>query len=140
MTQVIDFRFELLFLFCVASSLILLLAAFVLKLRGGRTAVRRLLRGLGIAWIAHLSTVVLVAAVAPQRVIPRNQDRCFDEMCFAVINVQTVSQIGNARATGTFYVVTMRISNRARGRAHRPLSRSRDITTPDRASDRWRYP
>jgi hypothetical protein len=117
MTQVIDFRFELLFLFCVASSLILLLAAFVLKLRGRRTATKRLFLGLGICWIAYLSTVVLVAATAPQRVIPRNQDLCSDEMCFAVVNLRTVSQIGNARANGIFYIVTMRVSNHGRGRA-----------------------
>jgi hypothetical protein len=117
MTQVIDFRFELLFLVCVVSSLILLLAALVLKLRGRRTAARRVLWGLGIGWMAYLSTVALVAAAAPQRIIARNHDLCSDDMCFAVVNVQTLSQIGNARATGTFYVVTVRISNQGRGRA-----------------------
>jgi hypothetical protein len=28
-----------------------------------------------------------------------------------LVNVQTVPQIGNARATGTFYIVTVRVGN-----------------------------
>jgi hypothetical protein len=117
MTQVIDFRFELLFLFCVASSLLLLLAAFALKLRGRATPAKHLLHGLGIGWIAYLSTVALVAANTPQRVIPLDHDLCLDEMCFAVTNVQTASSIGSAPAAGIFYIVTVRVSNHARGRA-----------------------
>jgi hypothetical protein len=117
MTQAIDFRFELLFLFCVASSLILLLAALALRLRGRATPAKRLLQGLGIGWLAYLSAVALVAANTPQRVILRDHDLCLDEMCFAVTNVQTASAIGSAQAAGVFYIVTVRVSNHGRGRA-----------------------
>jgi hypothetical protein len=117
MTQTIDFRFELLFLFFVLASLISLTAALVLSLRNRRFAARRLLKVIGIAWAAYLSIVFLVSAITPQRIIPMHQDLCSDEMCFAIVNVQTRPHIQTVRANGTFYIVTVRVSNHGRGRA-----------------------
>lgn len=119
MTQTVDFRFELLFVFCVLISLISLITAVVLKFRGRRAASIRLLKALGIGWAAYLSIVFVVSAATPQRIVPMYQDLCFDEMCFAVVNVQTVPHIEAVRASGMFYIVTVRVSSHARGRPQR---------------------
>ena len=123
MTQTIDFRFELLFLFFVAVTLVALIASLAMALAKRGAAGRKLLKALGIGWCCYLAIVLLVAATRPQLRIPMNQDLCFDEMCFAVVNVQTASQLGPAyqpvRANGTFYVVSVRASSHARGRAQR---------------------
>jgi hypothetical protein len=118
MTQTVDFRFELLFVSCVLISLIsLFTAALMLKLCGRRSAAKWLLKALGIGWVAYLSIVFIVSAATPQRIIPMYQDLCFDEMCFAVVDVQTVPHIQAVRANGMFYIVTVRMSSHARGRA-----------------------
>ncbi|MBV8895795.1 MAG: hypothetical protein JO051_04735 [Acidobacteriaceae bacterium] len=121
MTQTIDFRFELLFLLCVLLSLLCLIATVVLMLRGRRSAAGRILKVLGIGWVVYLSIVFLVAAFTPQRIVPMNQDLCFDEMCFAAVNLQTARQVGPGsqpvQANGIFYIVTVRASSSARGRA-----------------------
>lgn len=121
MTQAVNWPFELLFLFCVLISLICLITAVVLALRARRHGAKRLLVGLGTGWVAYLVVVFVVAAATPQRVIPMDRDLCFDEMCFAVINVQTASELGSVStrrgANGMFYIVRVRIRSRARGRA-----------------------
>lgn len=59
-------------------------------------------------------------AARPQRTIPVGQELCFDEMCFSVVNVQVVLQLGPAsqpvKADGRFYVITVRVSSHSRGR------------------------
>ena len=121
MTQTVDFRFELVFLFSVLVSVICLVTAVVLGALARPSASKRLLKALAVGWGAYLSIVFLVAAATPQRIIPMNQDLCFDDMCFAVVNVQTVPQLSSGgqplRAEGVFYIVTVRVSNHARGRA-----------------------
>jgi hypothetical protein len=121
MSQAIDFRFELLFLMFALFSAIALITAVVLTLRGRGSAARKLLTILGFAWVGYLSVVFVVAAVTPQRSVPIDKDLCFDEMCFAVVKVQTAKELGPVQhpvpANGIFYVITVSASNRARGRA-----------------------
>jgi hypothetical protein len=118
MTQAIDFRFEALFLLLLLTSLVLLLTAVVLKIRAHGSVARRLLTALGIGWCVYLSIVFAVAAATPQIIVNPREDLCFDDMCFAVTNVQTAARLGpGVQSNGTFYVVTVRVKNRARGRA-----------------------
>jgi hypothetical protein len=57
-----------------------------------------------------------VAMKAPQRIMALGEDRCFDEMCFAVTGIQRTASIGSAgsvtKAQGVFFIVDVRISNR----------------------------
>jgi hypothetical protein len=118
MTQTIDFRFEALFLLLALTSLVLLLVAIVLKTRAHGSVAKRLLTLLGVGWCVYLSIVFIVAAATPQIVVNPRQDLCFDEMCFAVTNVQTADRLSpSIQSGGTFYVVTVRVINHARGRA-----------------------
>ena len=115
--------FELLFVGLFLASLIALISVLILAIRGRRRAAMRVLGTLGVGWAVYLFVVGAVAAAMatqPQRTIPMGQERCFDEMCFSVINVQVVPQLGPAsqpvKADGMFYVIGMRVSSHSRGR------------------------
>jgi hypothetical protein len=118
--------FELLFLGLFFGSLITLLCVLVLAIRGLRGAAVRVLKTLGAGWVVYLLIVVGVSAASaarPQRTIPRGEEQCFDEMCFSVVDAQVVSQLGPTtepvKAAGRFYIVTVRVSSRARRRTQR---------------------
>lgn len=118
--------FELLFLLLVLMSVIAILGALgMLASRRRRIAIRTIAT-LGIAWAIYLGIVAAVAACMPQRVVEMNRDLCFDEMCFAAVGLRVQPQLGTVdravKAKGEFYVVTIRVSNHARGdRAEREL-------------------
>jgi hypothetical protein len=76
--------FELLFILFFLVSAVCVIGALVMGLRGHGARAVRILGGLGIAWVAYLAVVYGVAAATPQAVVPFGQNRCFDEMCFAV--------------------------------------------------------
>lgn len=136
MTQSIDFRFELLFLLLAAVTAITLIAGIVLALARRSCTAKKLLKGLAIGWGTYLAIVFLIAATTPQRVIPPSRDLCFDEMCFATVNLQTASQLGPAsqpvRANGVFYIVTVRASSRARGRTQSEQGLGAVLWSPQR--------
>lgn len=137
MTQTIDFRFDLLFLLCVAITAIALVAVIAMALAKRSCTAKKLLKGLGIGWAAYLAIVLVVAAATPQLVIPANHDLCFDELCFASVNLQTAAQLGPPaqpiRANGVFYIVTVRASSHARGRAQSEQGLGALLWSPQRS-------
>jgi hypothetical protein len=115
--------FELFFVGSFLASLIALIGVLLLAIRGRRRMAARVLRTLGVCWAVYLLVVFAVAATMaarPQPTIPMGQERCFDEMCFSVTNVQVVPQLGSAsqpvKADGSFYVITVRVSSHSRRR------------------------
>ena len=79
------------------------------------------------AWIIYLAAGTLIAVLAPQRVLPMGENRCFDEMCFAVTGFERTPTIqspaGITRAHGVYYIVSARVSSRSRGRTQREAGR-----------------
>lgn len=70
------------------------------------------------AWLAAVAGVYLlillgVSIAQPQRVIPRGQDQCYDEMCFAVIAVDQVPGLVTGD-DGRVVRVTIRVANHGR--------------------------
>jgi hypothetical protein len=118
--------FELLFVIVFLASVTTLAAVAVLALRGLRRRALRLLVGYGLGAALYLGAVVLVSVISPQRVLVVGDDRCFDDWCVAAESVAIVSELGRGeraqKAAGTFYVVTLRLSNHARGRPQRASS------------------
>lgn len=112
---------ELLFILLVLVTVIAVGIVAVMAAQGRRSAARRVGWVLGATWAVYLAIVFAVAAATPQRVFAMNQERCFDEMCFSVVHVESAAQLGPAsdpvRAAGRFYVVTLRVTGRSRGRA-----------------------
>ena len=144
MTQTISFEFEALFLLAAALTCAALVAVGILLFRRRFAAAKRLLVALVFTWGTYLSIVFLVAATARQQILPRNHELCFDDICSSVAHVETTRQIGAATAEGVFYVVTVRVDNRARGRAQRELglrallwSDGKQYETSSKAQSAW---
>jgi hypothetical protein len=89
-------------------------------------ALRRwpLARGLALvtilAWIVYLGGGTVVALTAAQHIMALGEDRCFDEMCFAVTGWNRTPSTNAGRS---YYIVEVRITNRSSGRAQRELGR-----------------
>lgn len=115
--------FELLFLALLLAACIALLSALIAFFLGYKRMAVRLLKNLGTGVVTYLAIVALVSVLTPQRVLQRDEPRCFDDMCFLVDGVQTAWQLGPpdhlVRARGKFYVITMRVSNRGLGQTQR---------------------
>ena len=119
--------FDLLLILLVLATVVSLLTlAGALLLRRWKLA-RRLAVGLLSVWIVYLAAGTVMAVLAPQRVLAIGEDRCFDEMCFAVTGFQRTPTIkspsGTTRAHGVFYIVDARIGRRTNGRAQHEVGR-----------------
>jgi hypothetical protein len=73
-----------------------------------------------LVWVVYLGIGTVVAINAPQHIMALGEDRCFDEMCFAVMGW---NQMPSTSAGRSWYLVDVRITNRSRGRAQRELGR-----------------
>jgi len=118
--------FDLLLIVVVLATVALLLLAAVAGIQGRkRSAKRYLVRCCGLV-VTYVAVVVVVSLVQPQRVVEMGEDWCFDDWCVAVDDVRFESTLGPpeapVRARGVYCVVTLRLSNRARGRPQHPSS------------------
>jgi hypothetical protein len=73
-----------------------------------------------VAWAVYLGVGTTVAMRAPQHIMTLGEDRCFDEMCFAVTGW---NRRPSSNAGKSLYLVDVRITNRSRGRAQRENGR-----------------
>ena len=121
----------LLILLVLATAAALLLALAALVTRHFKSAARVFAATLAV-WLVYLASGAAVALLTPQRSIPLGQDRCFDEMCFAVTNFQRVpslaSPAGLVRPNGVFLIVDVRISNQSQRHPQRESGRAAELT------------
>jgi hypothetical protein len=123
--------FDLLLILLVlatAAALLLVLAALVT--RHFKSAARVFAATLAV-WLLYLAAGAAVALLTPQRIVPLGQDRCFDEMCFAVTGFQRVPSIaspaGLVRPNGVFLIVDVRISNQSQRHPQREAGRAGEL-------------
>jgi hypothetical protein len=121
--RTVNMLFELLFIAGVLTTACTLIAIVVTSLRGNRMRALRIAQVLGGSWLVYLAVVVLVAASTRQRVLRPDENLCFDEMCFSVVDVHRSNRLGpqdqSTKANGVFYVITIKVQSRARRRAQR---------------------
>ena len=110
----------------------LLTAATALILRRRPVAFRLLAAIFGV-WAIYLAAGAAVAVRTPQHIMSMGEDRCFDEMCFAVMGYRRTPSSSSARRS--LYIVEVRITNRSRGRAQREIGRKGVLI--DRAGRRY---
>ena len=113
---------DILFLLVVFATLIALAAALIFLLQRRAAQAGRTLARLAIGLAVYFTILVAVSLTSPQRVIPMNEDRCFDEWCIAVESAGGDKALDNGKADGFFFIVQLRISNHSRGRAQRAAS------------------
>jgi len=115
--------FELLFFAFLLVSVVALVGTVIAIMRGARRLAKRILWTLAASWTIYFALVSAVSVTTPQRIITMGEDQCFDEMCFAVVSADTATELGPsgrvAKATGIFYVITIRVSSHSHGRTQR---------------------
>ena len=112
--------FDLLLILLVLATAVAIVVALVACFFRRWAVAGRVLAGVVVVWIAYLGAGTVVALRAPQHIVAPGEDRCFDEMCFAVMGW---NRTPSTNAGKSFYMVEVRITNRSRGRAQRELGR-----------------
>lgn len=113
---IFDILLILLALATVAGIVTALVAMFFRR----RALAARSLVAIVSAWVFYLGIGAAVALMTPQHILSFGEDRCFDEVCFAVMGY---NRTPSTNAGKSFYLVDVRISNRSRGRAQREIGR-----------------
>ena len=91
------------------ASLITLIAAAVTAIAGRCGRSLRIPRFYGMCLGLYLAIVVLTSLILPRRILKLGDSRCFDDWCMSVENFRQARQ-----PTAISYVVTLRLSSRAR--------------------------
>jgi len=106
--------FDLLFIALFFTVVVLLVVAAVSALRGRRVRAITILSRLGILIGVYFVILILVSLLSPRRVLNVGENQCWDDWCIAVTDVRRAPA-----DTVVSYVLTLRISSRARRRAQR---------------------
>lgn len=113
--------FDLLLIILVLASVAGILTALVALLLRRRVFAARIFVTIVGVWAVYLGVGTAVAVMTPQHIVSIGEDRCFDEMCFAVTGYNRIPSTNSERS---FYIVDVRISNRSRGRTQREIGRN----------------
>ncbi|HXH42051.1 MAG TPA: hypothetical protein VNN08_25735, partial [Thermoanaerobaculia bacterium] len=111
--------FDLLFLICFAGLLITAGRIVYLSIRGRFSAAGKTLLRLLTAVAVYVLGLAGVSLAEPRKTVAVGAPQCFDDWCITVEQATPFDSIGTTRASGTFYVVTLRVSSRAKGRPQR---------------------
>jgi hypothetical protein len=111
--------FDLFFLASFAAVIIAVGRIVYLFLGRRFRAAGKTLLGLLIFVSAYMLVLVGFSLVEPRKEVPIGVPRCFDDWCITVEQAAPLDTIGTTRANGTFYVMTLRVSSRAKGRTQR---------------------
>jgi hypothetical protein len=108
--------YELIFILLFLSSVIAAFGILILIGTRRRSAARKILLGAGTIWCVYFVLLAASDLITKPLVIAPGQDRCFDEMCFAVVNAQTSTSSTTSSADRKLYAVTVRVTSHSRGR------------------------
>jgi|ERR1700722_3069165 len=106
--------FDLLFVAVFFATGVTLFAAAFSAIRGKGAHALGILRGLAICAGVYLGIIALVSLFGARRVLNVGDPRCFDDWCIAVENVSR-----KPVHAAISYIVTLRVSSRARGISQR---------------------
>jgi hypothetical protein len=115
--------FELIFIACalLVISLSVRLVYLLLRRRWRMAAVT--LVWLGAMIVAYATTLIVTSLTSSPKYVPLGTEFRFDDWCFAVERSQTARSLGEGpgalHPAGEFRLITIRVSNRGRGRAQR---------------------
>jgi hypothetical protein len=122
----------LLIMLVLATAVAIVILITTLCFRRWRLA-SRLAIGILAVWVVYMGAGTAVALLSPQHKMAVGEDRCFDEMCFAVTGFQRAPEIENAgvvtKPHGVFMIVNVRISNRG-GHAQQENGRNGVVIDP----------
>ena len=110
-----DLLFLILMVFVIAAAVRILYLLIRRRFHPARKTLIRLL----LFMAAYMLVLVGFSLAEPRRQIAIGVPQCFDDWCITVENASRQAAIGELRARGNFYVVTVRVSSRAKGRPQR---------------------
>ena len=117
--------FDLVFLLAVLGCVLARVALCFFLLRPHWRSARRVALALWSFLALYTGVLLSVSLLSPQHTLPMHQDRCFDDWCLSVERVVQQPSIGAAptivAARGEFYLVTVRVSSRAKAITQRAL-------------------
>lgn len=117
--------FDLVFLLAVLGCLLALIAFCYFLLRHQWMSARRVSLGLGSFLVLYAAVLLSASLLSPQYTLAMHQDRCFDDWCLSVEQVMQQPSVGTsptiASVRGEFYLVTVRVSSRAKAITQRAL-------------------
>jgi Domain of unknown function (DUF4352) len=110
------------------ASIVGALGVLIALLYGALTRRGRLMRVVLISaavWFAVYSVLLVGASLlTPQQVLEAHHERCFDEMCFSVLQATTLSSVRDGEqaqaAQGLYYDVTVQLRNASQRTAQKP--------------------
>lgn len=108
--------FDLLFILLVLGSVVVVVGDLVLVAAGRRSAAWKILLGAGAVWGVYFVLLAATDVMAQPLIVAPGQDRCFDEMCFAVTGAQTFLSPSAASGDRQLFAVTVRVTSHSRGR------------------------
>ena len=111
--------FDLLFILTVLITVVALLRVGYQLVRTRTAAARTTFLRLAAYLATYAVTLMAVSVLSPGEAWQIGEARCFDEWCITVTSASRQPSIGSARATGIFYVVTLRVSSQSRRRPQR---------------------
>lgn len=117
--------FDLVLIFAVLGCVLALFSLFYfLMCRQWRRA-RRIFLAFVSFLVLYAALLLSVSLLSPQRMLAMHQDRCFDDWCLSVEQVVQQPTVGASpmvvTAHGEFYLVTVRVSSRAKAITQRAL-------------------
>jgi hypothetical protein len=117
--------FDLVFLLAVVGCVLALVALSSFLLRRHWRSARRVALALGSFLMLYAGVLLSVSLLSPQHTFAIHQDRCFDDWCLSVERVVQQRSVGAppmiVAARGEFFLVTVRVSSRARAITQRAL-------------------
>ena len=116
---------DLLFILSFLITVVAILRAGYRLLRQRVAAAKQTATRLAVFIAMYAVTLVVVSLATPQQRLRVGDLRCFDEWCITVVNTSRQPRVGDVAANGIFYVVTVRVSSRSRGRRQREV----DVST-----------
>jgi hypothetical protein len=131
--------FDLVLLLAVLGCLLALFSLFYFLIRRQWTSARRVSLALGFFLVLYAVVLLSVSLLSPQQTLAIHQDRCFDDWCLSVERVMQRPSVGASpmivAARGEFYLVTVRVSSRAKAITQRALDAQ--VSLLDASSQRY---
>ena len=109
---------ELYFLFTFLSTVILLITILIKSIR--KKSIARNLKILLTVIVLYLLSWTISYFGSGTRPVDFGENICFDDWCATVTSFERLSKIGNQKPAGQFLVLSVRMTNKARGISQKP--------------------
>jgi hypothetical protein len=106
--------FDVLLIFSVLAVLLVMLVSLFAIVTRRWALLKRLSQGVLIYASIYGLVLIGVSLLSPQQVLAMHQRRCFDDWCVSVERVERQPAIGEVKAQGTFYLVMIQVTSRAK--------------------------